>query len=141
MYKGFPVGYLLFWETGAEAGDRQIGVDVKHKAPKLLIVDGQQRLTSLYAVMTGAKIVRDDYSEARIGSRSGPLTRPSRLPIRPRQGPGVHPGCIGAVEPRRAAKRRARLPAAPFFDQRAMPQVERSLLIDGHRQLTFRRSR
>ena len=66
MYKGFPVGYLLFWETGAEAGARQIGVDVKHKAPKLLIVDGQQRLTSLYAVMTGAKIVRDDYSEARI---------------------------------------------------------------------------
>ena len=25
----------------------------------------------------------------------------------------------------------------PFLDQRAMPQVERSLLIDGHRQLTF----
>ena len=66
MYKGFPVGYLLFWETGAEAGARQIGVDAKEKAPKLLIVDGQQRLTSLYAVMTGAKIVRDDYSEARI---------------------------------------------------------------------------
>jgi hypothetical protein len=66
MYKGFPVGYLLFWETGAEAGARQIGVDAKEKAPKLLIVDGQQRLTSLYAVMTGATIVRDDYSEARI---------------------------------------------------------------------------
>jgi len=66
MYKGFPVGYLLFWETGAEAGARQIGVDAKEKAPKLLIVDGQQRLTSLYAVITGAKIVRDDYGEARI---------------------------------------------------------------------------
>jgi hypothetical protein len=24
-YKGFPVGYLLFWETGAEPGARQIG--------------------------------------------------------------------------------------------------------------------
>ena len=66
MYKGFPVGYLLFWETGAEAGARQIGVDAKQKAPKLLIVDGQQRLTSLYAVMAGAKIIRDDYSETRI---------------------------------------------------------------------------
>ena len=65
-YKGFPVGYLLFWETGAEAGARQIGVDAKEKVPQLLIVDGQQRLTSLYAVMTGAKIVRDDYSETRI---------------------------------------------------------------------------
>jgi hypothetical protein len=66
MYKGFPVGYLLFWETGVEAGARQIGVDSKEKVTRLLIVDGQQRLTSLYAVITGSKIVRDDYREGRI---------------------------------------------------------------------------
>lgn len=66
MYKGFPVGYLLFWETGAEAGARQIGIEAKQKAPRLLIVDGQQRLTSLYAVITGSKIIKDDYSEGRI---------------------------------------------------------------------------
>jgi len=66
MYKGFPVGYLLFWETGVEAGARQIGVEAKQKVPRLLIVDGQQRLTSLYAVITGSKIVKDDYSEGRI---------------------------------------------------------------------------
>ena len=41
MYKGFPVGYLLFWETGVEAGARQIGVDAKEQVPRLLIVDGQ----------------------------------------------------------------------------------------------------
>jgi hypothetical protein len=29
MYRGFPVGYLLFWETGADAGARQIGVHNK----------------------------------------------------------------------------------------------------------------
>jgi hypothetical protein len=66
MYKGFPVGYLLFWETGAEAGARGIGVEAKQRAPRLLIVDGQQRLTSLYAVITGSKVVRGDYSEGRI---------------------------------------------------------------------------
>ncbi|MGH3276757.1 MAG: GmrSD restriction endonuclease domain-containing protein [Streptosporangiaceae bacterium] len=66
MYKGFPVGYLLFWETGADAGARQIGVEEKQKAPRLLIVDGQQRLTSLYAVITGSEIVKDDYSGERI---------------------------------------------------------------------------
>jgi hypothetical protein len=66
MYKGFPVGHLLFWETGIEAGARQIGADAKQNAPRLLIVDGQQRLTSLYAVITGATIVREDYSEGRI---------------------------------------------------------------------------
>ena len=66
MYKGFPVGYLLFWDTGAEVGARQIGVESKDRAPRLLIVDGQQRLTSLYVVITGAEIIREDYSQGRI---------------------------------------------------------------------------
>jgi len=66
MYKGFPVGYLLFWATGAESGARQIGLDGKQAAPRLLIVDGQQRLTSLYAVLTAHKILREDYTASRI---------------------------------------------------------------------------
>lgn len=66
MYKGFPVGYLLFWDTGAEVGARQIGVDTVKTAPHHLIVDGQQRLTSLFTVMTGATVLHDDYSESRI---------------------------------------------------------------------------
>ena len=66
MYKGFPVGYLLFWETGAEVGAHQIGNEVKQKVPRLLIVDGQQRLTSLFAVITGSEIVMKDYSVGRI---------------------------------------------------------------------------
>ena len=66
MYKGFPVGYLLFWETGADTGARQIGVDTAKAVPNLLIVDGQQRLTSLFAVMTGTAVLHDDYSESRI---------------------------------------------------------------------------
>ena len=47
MYKGFPVGYLLFWENGAANADRSIGIDQKQLPPQLVIVDGQQRLTSL----------------------------------------------------------------------------------------------
>ncbi len=66
MYKGFPVGYLLLWSTGANAGARQIGTDNKQTVPSLLIVDGQQRLTSLYAVITGTRIVRKDYTEGLI---------------------------------------------------------------------------
>jgi hypothetical protein len=60
------VGYLLFWETGAEAGARQIGVDTPSPVASHLIVDGQQRLTSLFAVMTGSTVLRDDYTETRI---------------------------------------------------------------------------
>jgi len=63
MYKGFPVGYLLFWINALNGNHRQIGIDTKQKAPRLLIVDGQQRLTALYAVLKGRNIIRSDYTE------------------------------------------------------------------------------
>lgn len=66
MYKGFPVGYLLFWVNGAGNGHRQIGTDTKQKVPRLLIVDGQQRLTSLYAVLKGIEVLRENYKKERI---------------------------------------------------------------------------
>ena len=67
MFRGFPVGYLLFWETGAEVGARQIGVAGKDaRVARWLIVDGQQRMTSLYSVLAGEKVVREDYSESRV---------------------------------------------------------------------------
>ncbi|MCL6580797.1 MAG: DUF262 domain-containing protein, partial [Firmicutes bacterium] len=66
MYKGFPVGYLLFWENGADDGHRPIGVDAKQKVPRLLIVDGQQRLTSLYAVLNRVPVIREDYTPQRL---------------------------------------------------------------------------
>ncbi len=66
MYKGFPVGSLLFWATGADVQARQIGTERKEAPARLLIVDGQQRLTALYAVLTGALVLRKDYSQGRI---------------------------------------------------------------------------
>jgi hypothetical protein len=67
MYNGFPVGYLLFWGNVGANGARQIGTGQKQTAvPRLLIVDGQQRLTSLYAVLKGLPVVDEDYREERI---------------------------------------------------------------------------
>jgi hypothetical protein len=66
MYRGFPVGYLLFWANGGIEGTRQIGTNVKQKVPRLLIVDGQQRLTSLYAVLRAIPVVREDFRHERI---------------------------------------------------------------------------
>lgn len=66
MYKGFPVGYLLFWSNGVGNGHRQIGTNTKQKVPRLLIVDGQQRLTSLFAVLKGLPVVRSDYTKNHI---------------------------------------------------------------------------
>ena len=74
MYRGFPVGYLLFWATDAPPGSRQIGTGTKEeKVARWLIVDGQQRLTSLYAVLTGHPIMREDYTEARLRLAFCPL--------------------------------------------------------------------
>ena len=57
MYRGYPVGTLLFWETGAEVSTRQVGGGERDRVAKQLIVDGQQRLTSLYAVLTGNSVL------------------------------------------------------------------------------------
>ncbi len=66
MYKGFPVGYLLFWESTSDNKTRKIGTDDKSQIPRVLIVDGQQRLTSLYAVLKGKEVVGDNYKSHRI---------------------------------------------------------------------------
>jgi hypothetical protein len=76
MYKGFPVGYLLFWENAQVTGARQIGEgDKAHEHPNRLIVDGQQRLTSLYAVFRGKKVLDSDYRERSIEVAFNPKTR------------------------------------------------------------------
>ena len=73
MYQGFPIGSLLFWATGAEVGARCIGTHVHEAAPRLMIVDGQQRLTSLYSVLKGKDILREDYTTSRIRIAFRPL--------------------------------------------------------------------
>ena len=66
MYRGYPVGTLMLWETGAEVGTRQVGGGERDRVPKLLIVDGQQRLTSLYAVLTGRLVLTKSFEKRRI---------------------------------------------------------------------------
>lgn len=72
MYRGYPVGYLLLWENGLP-DDRAIGTDAKQKPPRLVIVDGQQRLTSLYAVVKGVPVVRENYDSEKISIAFNPL--------------------------------------------------------------------
>ena len=73
MYRGYPIGYLLFWENGYTGEHRTIGADHKQKAPRLLIVDGQQRLTSLYAVVKGEPIIDKEFRRQRIRIAFHPL--------------------------------------------------------------------
>jgi hypothetical protein len=71
LYRGYPCGFLLLWETGADL--KGIGTGGKDETPSLAIVDGQQRLTSLYAVTTGAEVIRADYSREHIRIAFDPL--------------------------------------------------------------------
>jgi len=74
MYRGFPVGYLMLWNA-AQVDSRVIGEDGKQHTPTEFIVDGQQRLTSLYAVIKGKEVTFHDFSKGRI-----------RIGFRPRDG-------------------------------------------------------
>ncbi len=73
MYRGYPIGYLLFWENGYPGEHRTIGGSIKQKVPRLLIVDGQQRLTSLYAVIKCKPVVDKNFRSTQIRIAFHPL--------------------------------------------------------------------
>jgi len=73
MYRGYPVGYLLFWSNGEVDGHKVIGTDGKQMHPSRVIVDGQQRLTGLYAVVNGQPVVRNNFTKERIRIAFNPL--------------------------------------------------------------------
>lgn len=80
MYKGYPVGYFLFWANANVETVKQIGTDNKQKHPNLLIVDGQQRLTSLYAVIRAQEIIRENYTKTHIVIAFNPLDEKFEIP-------------------------------------------------------------
>lgn len=89
MYRGYPVGYFLFWQTGVEGVEvKVIGDTNKQKSPSLLIVDGQQRLTSLYAVMRKEAVMRENFQRECI-----------RIAFRPQNGSFVVPDATTERDP------------------------------------------
>lgn len=80
LYKGYPVGYFLFWENANIDGVKGIGTDIKQKFANLLIVDGQQRLTSLYAVLKGQEVIRENYEKTKIIIAFNPLENKFEVP-------------------------------------------------------------
>lgn len=56
LYHGYPAGYFLFWSTPLPVDSHKVATAPGDKRLKM-IVDGQQRLTSLYAVMKAREVV------------------------------------------------------------------------------------
>src|SRR2546421_9954950 len=55
LYRGYPSGSILVWETDQEQPTRDMQVDQQQSpfAGHKLLLDGQQRLTSLCAILRG----------------------------------------------------------------------------------------
>ncbi len=65
MYHGYPVGELMFWDDPSTHSSRVIGgnagLGVSHQ-----IIDGQQRMTSLFASIKGQPVRNSNYAIKRI---------------------------------------------------------------------------
>ena len=64
ILKGYPIGTFILWQTGERMADvKNIGnldiPDTPEGQKVQYVLDGQQRITSLYAAYCGAKIRRD----------------------------------------------------------------------------------
>jgi len=65
MYRGYPVGELMFWDVPAHGETHSIAPNAQLSASHQ-IIDGQQRLTSLYAAMQGHPVRDEAYRQRRI---------------------------------------------------------------------------
>ncbi len=67
IYRGYPIGYLLFWENANRSDYKNIGFEEKkRRIPRFLIIDGQQRLTALFAVIKNQEVLTPDYENKKI---------------------------------------------------------------------------
>jgi hypothetical protein len=66
LFLGFPVGTLVLWHIVNERGARAVGTERPSLRATTLVIDGQQRLTALAAVMGGLDVVSKDGSKRKI---------------------------------------------------------------------------
>ncbi len=69
LYQGYPVGYLIVWRNPTIKLK-----DGSHSAGKLILIDGQQRVTALMAALLGRKVLNKDYETTRIRIAFNPST-------------------------------------------------------------------
>ena len=78
MLKGYPIGYIMLWESPADYESKKstIGDNSKtYEDPKELVIDGQQRLTALVAAMFAVKVKDKNFADREIKISYNPLTR------------------------------------------------------------------
>jgi hypothetical protein len=69
LYKGYPVGYIITWHNS--------DTSIKGGAPsqnKVIMIDGQQRITALRAALEGEYVKTKDYTDEKIVISFNPFT-------------------------------------------------------------------
>ena len=70
LYKGYPVGYLITWQSvGAALKGGQVA------AHQQILIDGQQRITALRAAVAGLPVVNKRYAKIKIAIAFNPVTQ------------------------------------------------------------------
>lgn len=78
MLRGYPIGYIMLWESPGEMDDKKtvIGSNSKtYTAPKELVIDGQQRLTALLSAFYAVPVRDKSYKERVIRIAYDPYAR------------------------------------------------------------------
>jgi hypothetical protein len=112
LFLGFPVGTLVFWHTSNDKEARALGAERPGLRATTLVIDGQQRLTSLFAVMRGVEVIDKDGT-----------TRKITIAFRPRDGRFEVADAAIRNDPEFLAN------ATELWNgTRAMPQIRRDLM-------------
>lgn len=69
LYRGYPVGYLIVWKNPTIRLK-----DGTYSAGKMILIDGQQRITAIMAAILGYDVLNKDYETIRIKIAFNPLT-------------------------------------------------------------------
>lgn len=81
LYRGFPVGTVLLWKRPGEAGSISFGpieIEVGEVPDALWVVDGQQRITSLFGALSPSHRGIDDRFEVYFDLESERFVNPRR---------------------------------------------------------------
>ena len=74
LYHGYPAGYFLFWSTPVAVDNHKLASAPGSSSALKLIVDGQQRLTSLYSVIKNREVITSNNELRPISISFNPLT-------------------------------------------------------------------
>jgi uncharacterized protein with ParB-like and HNH nuclease domain len=72
LYKGLPVGVIILWEILEANNFKKINQENK-RDPRFLVIDGQQRLTSLYSIIKNKEIISKNIHKFKIKIAFNPI--------------------------------------------------------------------